>query len=79
MIKFSYSGGCCHGQTLLTGLNLGRVFNYKCGCMDEYMHVTETAKLIVENSAQTSFGFSPISFRAPRCYRYNESATLTKD
>jgi hypothetical protein len=30
------------------------------------MHIIKTAKLKVENSAQTSFRFSPVSFRAPR-------------
>ena len=28
-------------------------------------HITKTAKLKVENSAQTTFSFSPVSIRAP--------------
>ncbi len=36
------------------------------------MHIIKTAHLIVENSAQTNFRLSPISYRAPRtggtCY-----------
>jgi hypothetical protein len=30
------------------------------------MHIIKTAKLKVENSAQTSFKFSPVSFCAPK-------------
>ncbi len=36
------------------------------------MHIIKTALLIVENSAQTNFRLSPVSYRAPRtggtCY-----------
>jgi len=53
----------------LTGVNLGRVFNYRRGragvLIDKYTHIINTAKLKVENSAQTSFRFSPVSFLAP--------------
>jgi hypothetical protein len=40
-----------------------------CACVhidNKYMIIIKTAYLIVENSAQTSFRFSPISFSAPR-------------
>ncbi len=37
-----------------------------CIYIDEYVHIGETAYLIVKNSAQTSFRFSPISFCAPQ-------------
>jgi len=53
----------------LTGQNLGRVFNFKCGRVCLYHAVAfiiKTAKLKVENSAQTTFRFSPISFFTPR-------------
>ncbi len=30
------------------------------------MHIIQTAQLIVENSTQTSFRFTPVSFRVPR-------------
>ncbi len=49
----------------LTGQNLGRVFNFKCGRACLYHAVVliiKTAKLKVENSAQTTFRFSPVSF-----------------
>jgi hypothetical protein len=52
----------------LTGQNLGRVFNYRCvraSIYMSFMHIFKTASLIVENSAETSFRFSPVSFRAP--------------
>jgi hypothetical protein len=54
----------------LTGQNLGQVFNFKCGRACLYHAVTviiKTAKLKVENSAQTTFRLSPVSFCAPRC------------
>ena len=34
--------------------------------IDESMHINKTAKRLVENLAQTSFRFSPDSFRAHR-------------
>ena len=52
----------------LTGQNLGRVFNFKCGrvCLYRvFALIIKTAKLKVENSAQTTFSFSPVSIRAP--------------
>ncbi len=52
----------------LTGQNLGRVFNSRlgCSCIDHaIVHITKRPNL-VENSAQTAFRFSPISFRTPR-------------
>ncbi len=39
-----------------------------CIHIDKYIDIIETAQLIVENSAQTSFRFSPVSFRATRFY-----------
>jgi hypothetical protein len=51
----------------LTGHNLGWVFSSRCGraCLCyAIMLLTKTAKLKVENSAQTTFRFSPISFGA---------------
>jgi len=39
---------------------------WACIHFDKYIHIIETAQLIVENSAQTSFRFSPVSFRASR-------------
>ncbi len=59
----------------LTGQNLGRVFNFKNGHVRLYLAITlitktagnfsATAKLKVENSAQTTFRLSPVSFCAP--------------
>jgi len=39
---------------------------WACICIDEHTHIIKTAKLKVENSAQTSFMFSPVSFHAAR-------------
>jgi hypothetical protein len=53
----------------LTGQNLGRVFNFKCGrvCLHHGVTlITKTAKFKVENLVQTTFSFSPVSFCAPR-------------
>jgi len=44
-----------------------------------YFHSSETAKLKVDNLARTTFGFSPVSFRAPLqffCYRYWTAAPV---
>jgi len=52
----------------LTGQNLGRVFNFACGCVclcHAVALIIKTAKLKVENSTQTTFSFSPVSIRAP--------------
>jgi len=52
----------------ITGQNLGRVFNFKNGHVRPYLAITliiKTAKLKVENSAQTTFRLSPVSFGAP--------------
>jgi hypothetical protein len=45
---------------------LGRVFNCRRAyvLMDEYMDIIETAQLIVENLAQTTFSIFPVSFHA---------------
>jgi hypothetical protein len=56
----------------LTGQNLGQVSHSKlghtlyipCYCIHKKM-----ARLKAENSAQTTFRFSPVSFRAPRFNR----------
>ncbi len=49
-----------------TGRKLGRVFNSRpgpaCTCHDVAL-ITKTAELNVENSAQTTFGFSLVGFR----------------
>jgi hypothetical protein len=53
----------------LTGQNLGRVFKSRLGRVGsghELYTFRKTAKLKVENSAQTIFRFSSVSFRAPR-------------
>jgi hypothetical protein len=53
----------------LTGQNLGWGFNSRLGraciCCANCTH-EKTAKLKVENLAQTTFRLSPISFRAPQ-------------
>jgi hypothetical protein len=43
---------------------------WACIHVDKYIHNIKTAKLIIENSAQASFRFSSISFRAPRMSLY---------
>jgi len=53
----------------LAGRALGRVFNSRCGRACEccpITHLTKTAYLKVENSAQTTLRFAPVSFHAPR-------------
>jgi hypothetical protein len=53
----------------ITGLNLGRVITIDMGAQihtDKYLHIIKTAYLIVEKLAQTSFRYSPVSFRAVR-------------
>jgi hypothetical protein len=52
----------------LTGQNLGQVFNFKCGlaCLyDAVVLIIKTAKLKVENSAQTILGSLPSAFALP--------------
>jgi hypothetical protein len=44
-----------------------------CNCMPN-----KTAQPKVENSAQTTFGFSPVSFRAPRPHVWSNSATCLR-
>jgi hypothetical protein len=51
----------------LTGQNLGRVFNSRCGRVVFAIQVTlitKTALLKVENWGQTTFRFSPFNIRA---------------
>ncbi len=51
---------------VLKGQILGRVFNSRRGraCIcDAIVQITETAKLKVENFAQTTFRLSPVSFQ----------------
>jgi hypothetical protein len=58
-----------HGQIYLTGQNPGRVFNYRRSRASKHNAITlktKTAQLKVENSAQTTFRLSPVSFRAHR-------------
>jgi hypothetical protein len=58
----------CMDKLKLTGQNLGRVFNFKFELVCPYLAIeliTKTAQLKVENLAQTTFRFSPVSFRAP--------------
>jgi hypothetical protein len=53
----------------VTGQNLGWVFNSRCGCACLCHAITliaKTALLEVENSVQTTFRLSPVSFYAPR-------------
>jgi hypothetical protein len=53
---------------MLTGQNLGRVFNSRCGrtCACHVITlITKTAQLKVENSARTTLRFSPVNLRAP--------------
>jgi hypothetical protein len=54
----------------LTGQNLGRVFNFRFGHLHAKFWVlsSKTAKLKVENLAQTTSRFSTVSYRAPRQY-----------
>jgi len=53
----------------LTGRALGQVFNFRSGCMHS-MHLLPSVaiwpNLRVENTAQTTSWFSPVSYRAPR-------------
>jgi hypothetical protein len=45
----------------------GEIFFLPSGHSDEYIHIIKAAQLILENSAQASFRFSPPnSFRTPR-------------
>jgi hypothetical protein len=58
-----------HGQTLASRTNPGPSFQLKiwaCANNMQFLHNNKTAWLKVENSAQTTFRFSPVSFRAPR-------------
>ncbi len=53
----------------LTGQNLDRVFKSRLGsvCTGHGLYTfCKTAKLKVENLAQTTLRFSPVSFRAPQ-------------
>jgi hypothetical protein len=65
----------------LTGQNLGRVFNFKCGHIS-LQHavelITKIAKLKVENSARATFRFSPVSFHHPRLLLSNDKPGNTK-
>jgi hypothetical protein len=68
-----------HRQTLANRTKPGPSFLLQMwACMNivEYMHNIITALFIIENSAQTSFRFSPISFCTPRWFR---SFPLSKD
>ena len=52
----------------LTRQYLSRVFNFKWErvCLYlEVMFITKTARIKVENSVQTTFRFSPVSYRGP--------------
>jgi hypothetical protein len=56
-----------HGQTLANRTKPGpsfQLFIWVCFCIHDCMYIIITAQLIVENSAQTSFRFSPPCFRA---------------
>ncbi len=53
----------------LTGWTLGWLFNSRSGCMSCHALIAQynnTTKLRVENSAQTTFRFSPVRYCAPR-------------
>jgi hypothetical protein len=53
----------------LTGQNLDRVFNSRCGCAWACRTVTtliQTAQLKPENSAPTTSRLSPVDVRAPQ-------------
>ncbi len=65
---------------MLTGQNLGRVFNFKWFRVEPYLAIAliiKTAQLKVENLAQTTFRFSPVSFRAPRCKIFRITLSIT--
>ncbi len=52
----------------LTGQTLGRVFNSRSGCISCHALTTQSTnmtQLRVENSAQTTFRFSPIRYCTP--------------
>jgi hypothetical protein len=49
----------------LTGQNLGRVFNFRRGHLHAPTFLVLSV-LAVENSAQTTSRFSPVSYRTPR-------------
>jgi hypothetical protein len=58
------------GKVYLIGQNLGRVFKTRLRhlCVHcKNMHSNKVAKLIVKNSAQTTFRFSPHRFRSLHC------------
>ncbi len=58
-------------KLMLTGQHLGGVFKSRLGrvCIGHELYTfCKTAQLKVENSAQTTFRLSPVSFRAPRCW-----------
>jgi len=64
-----------------TGRNLGRVFNFKCVRVRLCLAValrTKTAQLKVENSARTTFRFSPVGFCAPRICSNNGESFLCR-
>jgi|APCry1669190288_1035285.scaffolds.fasta_scaffold169792_1 hypothetical protein len=51
---------------------LNRVFNFKLGCFvmcrmawPKKQHTIKTAKLIIENLAQTSLGYLPLAYTLP--------------
>jgi hypothetical protein len=52
----------------LTGQNLGQVFNFRNGSVRARafsLSQSKTAQLRAENSAQTTFRFSPVGYHKP--------------
>ncbi len=57
----------------MTGRNLGRVFNSRSGRMLVVLvngFEAYTTYLKIENSAQATFGFSPVSCHGSRCWLF---------
>jgi hypothetical protein len=53
----------------LIGLNLGQVFNSRCGCVSMLISKYSSSKqpkLKLKTRSKTSFRLSPVSFRTPR-------------
>ncbi len=59
----------CHVQTLANRTKPGpslQVEKWSCLCCQLMFLLSKTAQLKVENSAKTTFRFSPVRYRAPR-------------
>jgi len=67
-LKYTNEPNLILDKLKLTGRNLGRVFNFKCGHVHLYFAMTlrtKTAQLKVDNLTKTAFRFLPLTFVLP--------------